>query len=147
MTIPRVELAHGIEAVDDIEVPAGGPRKMVYVYALIFLFTGVLHLVRPETFVKVIPPIFPYPFAIAIASGLVELAFAAGFAMKRTRVLTAWCVIVFLIAILPVHVYMYLERKTIFKEFPTWALMARFPLQALLIAWAHRYTRPPPLEV
>jgi uncharacterized membrane protein len=72
---------------------------------------------------------------------LVELAFAAGLTIKRTRVITAWCVIAFLIAVLPVHIYMYAERDTLFREFPAWALLARFPAQALLIAWAYRYTR------
>ena len=116
---------------------------MIYVFAFIFLFTGVVHLVHPETFVKAIPPFFPYPYAIAIVSGLVELGFAVGLTLKRSRRWVAWCVIAFLIAVLPVHFYMYAERDTLFTQFPAWALLARFPAQAMLIAWAYRYTKRP----
>ncbi len=114
---------------------------MIYLYALIFLVTGITHLASPETFVKVIPPFFPFPYAIAIVSGVIELAFAVGFTFTRTRRFTAWAVIVFLVAVLPVHVYMYAERETLFSQFPTWALVLRFPVQLLLILWSYRYTR------
>ena len=114
---------------------------MIYLYALIFLFTGIVHLVSPETFIKAIPPIFPYPYAIAIVSGLVELGFTIGLTLKRTRQKTAWCVILFLVAVFPVNIYMYVERDTLFAQFPAWALLARLPGQAVLIAWAYRYTK------
>jgi uncharacterized membrane protein len=116
---------------------------MIFVFAFLFLFTGVVHLVSPDTFVKVIPPIFPYPFAIAILSGILELGFAAGLTIKRTRRVTAWLIIGFLVAVLPVHVYMLLERETLFTAFPTWALILRFPIQGLLIWWAYHYAKRP----
>ena len=120
-------------------------RKLgIWFFVALFTFTGIVHLVSPATFEKAIPPIFPYPHAIAILSGVLELFFAAGFAFEKTRRLTAWAVAAFFVAVLPVHIYMYAERDTLFTEFPAWALLLRFPAQAVLIWLAYLYTGSPP---
>lgn len=112
-------------------------------FVALFTFTGLVHLISPATFEKVIPPVFPFPHAIAIISGLVELGFAAGFVFSRTRAITAWAVMAFFVAVLPVHVYMWVERDTLFTEFPAWALLLRFPVQGVLIWLSYLYTGSP----
>ena len=48
-----------------------------------------------------------------------------------------WWLIATLLAIFPANVNMAVNAGR-FKAIPAWALWARLPVQALLIAWAHR---------
>lgn len=113
----------------------------LYVMSAFFLFTGVTHLLRPELFVKIIPPFLPWPYALAILSGVAELVLALGLLVKRTRQIAAWGVIALLIAVFPANVYMYMVHETAFAQIPAWALLLRLPMQLVLIAWAYVYTR------
>ncbi|CAO5253010.1 DoxX family protein [Frankia sp. AgKG'84/4] len=47
-----------------------------------FLVSGVVHLVRPSVFEPLIPPALPRPREIVYASGVAELACAAGLLAK-----------------------------------------------------------------
>ncbi len=47
-----------------------------------FLVSGVVHLVRPSIFEPLIPPALPRPREIVYASGVAELACAAGLLTK-----------------------------------------------------------------
>ena len=114
----------------------------LYLMAAFYAFTGVSHLVNPEIFVKVIPPMLPFPYAIAILSGVAELLLAVLLLFRKTRRWAAWGVIALLIAVFPANVHMYLARATEFPELPGWALLVRLPMQLLLIGWAYIYTRP-----
>jgi uncharacterized membrane protein len=105
-----------------------------------FVITGYSHLMKPDVFVKIIPPFLPFPYAIAILSGVTELILALGLALPQTRRWAAWATIVFLIAIFPANIYMFVVRETAFPEIPAWALLVRLPLQLVLIAWAYLYT-------
>jgi uncharacterized membrane protein len=48
--------------------------------ALAFAVSGTLHLVRPQLFEPLIPPLLPNPRAWVVGSGVAELACAAGLA-------------------------------------------------------------------
>ena len=61
--------------------------------------------------------------------------------MSKTRAWAAWLIIAMLIVFLTVHVHM-LVNAADFPDVPYAFLVARFPLQALFIAWAWWYTRP-----
>ena len=113
----------------------------LYLMAAFYLFTGVSHLLKTEGFIKVIPPFLPWPYAIAILSGVAEIFLAIGLLPKKTRRWAAWGIIALLICVFPANVYMYLARDTKFTEFPAWALLIRLPLQIVLIAWAYVYSR------
>ncbi len=63
----------------------------------------------------------------------------------RTRRLAAWGIIALLIAVFPANVNMAVDRLPLGRRrLPDWALFARLPLQALVVAWAFWYTRADP---
>jgi uncharacterized membrane protein len=48
--------------------------------------------------------------------------------------------IALLVAVFPANFYMYQKGGAAFN-LPNWVLIARLPLQALLIAWAYAHTK------
>jgi uncharacterized membrane protein len=114
----------------------------LYTLSAMFIFTGIAHLMNPGVFEKIVPPFLPFPHAIAILSGIAELLLAVGLLPKKTRRLTAWAVVAFLVCIFPANIYMYMARESAFPDIPAWALLARLPLQFAMMAWAWQYTRP-----
>jgi uncharacterized membrane protein len=102
-----------------------------YGLAALFLCSGTLHFVAPGVFVRIVPPILPWPGALVAISGAAEIAGAVGLLTVRWRRLAACGLTALLIAVFPANVYMAMQRMM----FPEWVLWARLPLQFLLIWW------------
>ena len=107
-----------------------------HLVAATFLTTGTLHFLRPAVFEAIVPDALPEQRAIVYASGVAELAGGAGMLAERTRRPAAWWLIATLIAIFPANVNMAVHAER-FRFVPEWALWARLPLQAALIAWVY----------
>ena len=58
---------------------------------------------------------------------------AAGLLWPRTRRVAAWGLFALTLAVTPAHFYM-LQQPELFPSVPYWALVARLPLQAGLLA-------------
>ena len=97
-----------------------------------FLVGGIAHFAFTATEMKIVPPWLLWPRAIVLVTGLMELAGAAGLAWPRTRKAAAWALFAFTIAVTPANVYM-LQHAELFPAVPVWALIARLPLQVLLL--------------
>jgi uncharacterized membrane protein len=97
---------------------------------------GVGHFVTPRTFDATIPSALPgSPRAWTYASGVVELALAAGVALPRTRRAAALATAAFFVGVFPANVQMAVDwrhRPTPVKA----AALARLPLQVPLVLWA-----------
>ncbi len=100
---------------------------------VLFITTGILHFTSPEAFEAIIPPVLPAPRALVFASGIAELAGGIGILNRRWAKRAGWWLIATLVTIFPANVGMALAAER-FPQFPEWALWARLPLQALLIA-------------
>ena len=110
--------------------------------AILFLSAGVLHLRRPDPFVKIVPPFLPWPLALVYVSGIAEIAGGAGLLFAPLRRAAAWGLTALLIAVFPANVYMALDRVQVTSApLPDWLLWARLPLQAGLIWWVLWCTR------
>ena len=109
--------------------------------ALMFATSGVLHLVKPQPFVSIMPPWLPNPLALVLISGVFEIAGAAGILAPFTRVAAGWGLIALLFAVFPANVQMLLTAKAAHAS-GLWmaGLIARLPLQVLLIIWVYRST-------
>jgi len=125
-------------------------RPLLYVMASIYIIAGITHFVIPEAFAQIVPPMLPYPLALAYLSGVAEIVLGVGLLYSRTRKLAAWGVIALLIAIFPANIYMAVSDVTVTGVFgrtltPSPAVQwGRLPLQGILILWAWWYTRPMP---
>jgi uncharacterized membrane protein len=107
-------------------------------FAAPFLGSGVLHLVSPAIFLKIMPPSLPFPLQLVWISGVCEIALGLMLLVPRTTRLAAWGLIALLIAVFPANIYMY-QHPELFGISPT-VLMLRLPLQGLLVLWAYAYT-------
>ena len=103
----------------------------------VFIFAGAMHFVIPSTYESIVPDYLPARRALVYASGVAEIAGGAGVLHGRTRRIGSWWSIATLIAVFPANVHMALHPDR-YETVPGGraALIARLPLQALLIAWA-----------
>ncbi|WP_254244932.1 DoxX family membrane protein [Hymenobacter sp. BRD67] len=110
-----------------------GRRWLRYGLALLFVGAGLLHFIRPETYLRIMPPALPAPRLLVLLSGAAEVAGGLGLLLPATRRLAAWGLLALLVAVFPANVYM----LTIFEKLhiPAWLAWARLPLQPLLM-WA-----------
>jgi Predicted membrane protein len=109
--------------------------------ALLFATSGILRLINPQPFVSIMPPWLPGTLALVLISGMCEIAGAAGILVPLTRVAAGWGLIILLLAVFPANVQMLLNARSAHASV-TWMtlLIARLPLQVLLIIWVYRST-------
>ncbi len=104
-----------------------------------FFIGGIAHFALTEAEMKLVPPYIPWHRAAVLASGVFELIGAAGLLWRPTRPWAGWLLFAVTIAVTPVHVWMLQNADQ--WPVPYWALVARLPLQALLLAlivWSTR---------
>lgn len=109
-----------------------------------FLVSGVIHLVRPQVFEPIVPPMLPGKRQLVYASGVAELACAAGLLIPETRKSAGVASAALLVAVFPANVQMAMDahraigRKgsTPRRQAVRAAAIARLPLQVPLIRWA-----------
>ncbi|MFA3875423.1 DoxX family protein [Streptomyces sp. MMCC 100] len=97
---------------------------------------GVAHFAQPRTFDAIVPRSLPgTPRAWTYASGVAELALAAGLALPRTRRAAALTAAAFFVGVFPANVKMawdWRHRPTPQKA----AALGRLPAQVPLVLWA-----------
>ena len=103
----------------------------------VFIFAGLMHFVIPRAYESIVPDYLPAHRALVYASGVAEIAGGVAVLHTRTRRMGSWWSIGTLIAVFPANVHMALhpDRYPMIRGGRA-ALIARLPLQALLIAWA-----------
>ena len=119
-------------------------RRAPQALAAAFLGSGVIHLVRPQTFAPIMPRAIPeeHHTNLIYASGVVEFVCAYGL-LRRTRWATA-ASLATLGAVSPANVQMALDAGTGRNAGPSDSravAWGRLPLQ-LAMAWAARQARP-----
>ena len=117
-------------------LPDGAAQAVsVVALALAFVGAGVLHLVRPRLFEAIVPPSLPAPRLLVYLSGVAEILGGAGLLVPALRVWAGWGLAALLVAVFPANLYMARQSERFARLAPRWLLLARLPLQAVLIAW------------
>ena len=98
-----------------------------------FFLGGLAHFAFTGLEASVVPPWVPWPRATVLATGVLELAGALGLLWPRTRRLAGWALAALTVAVTPANVHM-LQHAERFPSIPEWLLVARLPLQAVLLA-------------
>src|SRR4051812_37242679 len=73
------------------------------VLAGVFVTSGIVHLVRPETFEPIMPRFVPAHREVIYASGVAELVCAAGLLHPRTRSAAGWASLAVLLGVYPAN--------------------------------------------
>ena len=111
-----------------------------YLLALFFFVAGITHFTQDEAYAAIVPPLLPFPFIIVWVTGIMELFFAVGLAIKKFRKISGFWLAPFLLAVLPANIYMAIYNIPLGDmESSSTALWVRVALQFPLIAlilWA-----------
>lgn len=107
--------------------------------AIVFVVAGVLHLVKPAPYIRIMPPWLPAPATLVLVSGIFQIMGGLGVLHPATRVAAGWGLVALLVAVFPANLQMLLDAHARGAS-PAWlaALAARLPLQAALIWWVWR---------
>jgi uncharacterized membrane protein len=112
-----------------------------------FTFAGVMHFVKPEPFVAIVPKWMPGAYALVYVSGVFEILGGIGALVPQTRAYAGLGLAALLIAVFPANVYMALHQIPFGdKPMPPVALVVRLFLQPVLLAWVLWTTQDPPLR-
>lgn len=109
----------------------------------ILAVSGVIHLVKPEVYEPLMPKIVPAHREVILASGVLELACAAGLLHPRTRKVAGWASAALLLAVYPANFKMANDLKSSRKTGLKTAAFARLPLQLPMIRTAVKAARGP----
>lgn len=107
----------------------------------IFAVSGVIHLVKPEVYEPLMPKVVPAHREVILASGVVELACAAGLLHPRTRVVAGWASVAVLLGVYPANLKMAADLRSSRRTGLKTAAFARLPLQVPMIRSALRAAR------
>ena len=98
-----------------------------------FTASGVVHLVRPQVFMPLMPSWVPAHREVILGSGVAELALAAALVAPPTRRVAGWASVLLLLGVWPGNIKMALDsnrsRSTGLKA----AAWGRVPLQLPMI--------------
>jgi uncharacterized membrane protein len=118
-------------------------EKLRVVLAISIIVVEVLHFVRSDPFVKIVPPYLPYPLELVYISGFFEILGGVGLLVPPVSQAAAWGLILLFIAVFPANINMAVNNIDLPGIADSSLLRwGRLPLQAVLIAWAGWYTQP-----
>jgi len=104
---------------------------------MLFVGGGIGHFAITDAYMRIVPPVLPWPRMLVYLSGVCEVLGGLGLLYLPTRRWAAWGLVGLLVAVFPANVYM----LHIGYGAPAWVLWLRLPLQVPLILWAWAYTR------
>lgn len=117
-------------------------RVLLWVMGIFYVLAGIMHFVRPEVYLPMMPPYLPWHLALIYLSGLAEVVVGVGVLIPGTRRMAAWATILLLIAIFPANIHIALNNVPLFgaEEGAGIFNWVRLPVQGVLILWAWWYT-------
>lgn len=101
---------------------------------VLFVAAGINHFVSPGIYLRITPDYLPWPLALVYVSGFFEVLGGVAVAIPCLRRAAGYGLIALLVALFPANVDMVLNADD-FPSIPYWVLVARLPLQGILIAW------------
>ena len=119
-------------------------RVSCYLIALLFVAAGLLHFIRPDAYITIMPPYMPFHRAMVYISGVFEILGGLGVLYPPTRRWAGIGLTALLLAVFPANIHMALHPDQLGDiNMPPLLLWLRLPLQFVLIAWVLWATHPP----
>ncbi len=104
------------------------------VYGIAFITAGIAHFRNPQIFVDIVPNFLPFPLFLVYLTGVMEIAGGIGIIHPDTRVLAGRFMVLFLIAVFPANLYMWIADVPFNGSLLTTPQhMLRFVVQIILI--------------
>ena len=111
-------------------------RIFLLLASVFYCLAGVLHFVKPNFYLKIMPSYIPWHLAMVQLSGALEILGGLGLLFAQTRRLAAWGLVALLVAVFPANVYMAtnpVEAGAV--DISSAVRWGRLPLQLVLILW------------
>lgn len=99
-----------------------------------------MHFLKPEFYVKIMPPYLPLHLELVYLSGFFEIALGVLLLVPKCSRLAARGVFALLIAVFPANIYLY-QHQELLPVSPLLHLL-RLPIQGVFLLWAYWHTRP-----
>lgn len=112
----------------------------LYFMAAIYIGAGMMHFIKPEMYMRILPGYLPGHKFLVNFSGLAEIILGIALCFAPTKNLAVYCIIVMLTFFLPAHLHMLFDKRAA-MGLPKWILICRIPLQFALMYWAYWYLR------
>lgn len=115
--------------------------------AALMVGSGILHLVAPEPYERIVPRALGHAELLVFWSGILEIVAGSLLLIPRTRRVGALVIIAILIGVYPANIQMALDGPEPGGGWFTGSsliLWLRLPLQFLLIYWAWTFLRKHP---
>ncbi|HCD52493.1 MAG TPA: hypothetical protein DEQ34_08600 [Balneolaceae bacterium] len=111
----------------------------LYLIGGLFMFTGVMHFVKPRVFERIMPDYIPHHKAMVFWSGVFEVLGGIGIMIPFSRIFSAWGLIALLIAVFPANIDMFVKsvKRAPFLSLRTQITFWRLPVQFWLIYWVY----------
>lgn len=113
------------------------------VLAAFYLAAGIFHLTSPGGFLRIMPPIIPFPEAVIAFTGAAEIAGAVGLFIPQTRLWAGRMLALYALCVWPANIYHALWQVHV-PPLPDswWYHGPRLAFQPVLI-WAALYVSRP----
>lgn len=111
-------------------------RKGQIAMGVMLICTGIAHFTNSADMAAMLPPGVPYRMPVVYLTGIIELAFAAGFVADKFMRTISLLYIIFLVLVLPANIYGALHDANVGGEhINARYLWFRIPLQLFFIVW------------
>ena len=110
-----------------------------YLLGLVLVLSGIVHFIKTEFYVQIMPSFLPFSEALVYISGLVEIVLGLLLCYCKTTQKAAFGIIILFIAIFPANINMYFNHERFANS--ELELLLRLPVQFILIYWAYLYTK------
>jgi uncharacterized membrane protein len=116
-------------------IPIGKIKiALLILLAMLFTYSGLMHFLHPQPFLKIMPEYLPGHQFLVSLSGIFEILGAVFLLIPKTRRYAGAAMILLLIAVFPANINMAM-KKIDFGWIPEYALWLRLPFQFVLL-WA-----------
>ena len=112
----------------------------IIIMSLFYIGVGTNHIINPNWFVRIIPPILPFKIAIVYISGIFEIILGSLLIFPMTRFIAGWGLILLLLAVFPANIYVALTQGEAMDTTPMIA-WARLPFQIVFITLAYWHSK------
>lgn len=120
------------------------PRGRLIARWLLIAFyglAGVMHLIATDAMVRIVPGWVPLEREVVVATGLCELAGAAGLVTVRWRTAAGWALAAYALCVWPANVQHAILDLSHGTGLSIWYHAPRLALQPVIIWWALWATR------
>lgn len=118
-------------------------KASIYLMGCSYVLVGILHFVKADFFMNIMPPYLPFPLELVYLSGAAEIVLGSLLLFKKYQSYAAWGLVLLLIAVYPANIYL------AFNTAPQEALQVsafaaswvRLPMQFVLLGIAYWHTK------